>query len=655
MHQKWLGGGYKINLLREALEPYKNDDQKIILFTDSYDVLFTATIDVIVHKFEKFDARILFGAEKYLWPDTTVEHLYPTVSKHLPKYLNSGLFMGYASDVYELLSIPIENNNDDQLYLTKAFLDTNIRKKLQIKLDYQSEIFQNLDDSTVDVKVLYNEANGEYFIKNIQTDTIPSFIHGNGTSKVLLNNFGGYVAGAFKHNECQLCQENKLDYYRKQEDLPKVTIAIAIPNATPFLEEFFDSILALDYPKEKLNMFIYNNVQYHDDLVQTFLKTHGDEYSSTKQIRHNDSYKEVTARNSAVSYAESEGSDYLFVVDAEAHIDNPSTLIRLIEQNRNVIAPMMTRHNDSTWSNFWEALDENSQYAQSHDYMKIVENEIRGLWNVPFISSCYLIKKAIFPKLIYTDDDRDADVDMSKNLRNQQIFMYVFNEEYYGHLVNNDKFNPLLTNPEFYMLITNRMDWEKRYLHRDYFEQLKPNRTHKQPCPDVYWFPIVNERFCDDLVEIVETYGIWSHGSNRAGSYDAVPTMDIELFEVGLEPVWKKFLEYYVSPLQEAVFWGYHSIPRPRATAMFLVRYKPEEQPTLRPHLDSSTYTINIALNNVGIDYEGGGCHFLRYNCSVTATQKGWMLMHPSHPTHYHEGLRTTRGTRYIMVTFVDP
>lgn len=33
-------------------------------------------------------------------------------------------------------------------------------------------------------------------------------------------------------------------------------------------------------------------------------------------------------------YAERERSDYLFVVDAEAHIDNPFTLQRLLEQNR---------------------------------------------------------------------------------------------------------------------------------------------------------------------------------------------------------------------------------------------------------------------------------------------------------------------------------
>lgn len=36
----------------------------------------------------------------------------------------------------------------------------------------------------------------------------------------------------------------------------------------------------------------------------------------------------------------------------------------------------------------------------------------------------------------------------------------------------------------------------------------------------------------------------------------------------------------------------------------FVVRYKPDEQPSLMPHHDASTFTINIALNRVGVDYE---------------------------------------------------
>jgi hypothetical protein len=42
----------------------------------------------------------------------------------------------------------------------------------------------------------------------------------------------------------------------------------------------------------------------------------------------------------------------------------------------------------------------------------------------------------------------------------------------------------------------------------------------------------------------------------------------------------------------------------PRAFMNFVVRYRPDEQPSLRPHHDSSTYTINVALNRPKIDYE---------------------------------------------------
>ena len=33
-NMNFAGGGYKVNLLKAALEEYKNDNEKIILFTD---------------------------------------------------------------------------------------------------------------------------------------------------------------------------------------------------------------------------------------------------------------------------------------------------------------------------------------------------------------------------------------------------------------------------------------------------------------------------------------------------------------------------------------------------------------------------------------------------------------------------------------------
>ena len=39
----------------------------------------------------------------------------------------------------------------------------------------------------------------------------------------------------------------------------------------------------------------------------------------------------------------------------------------------------------------------------------------------------------------------------------------------------------------------------------------------------------------------------------------------------------------------------------------FVVRYKPDEQPLLRPHHDASTFTINVALNTKDVDYQVNG------------------------------------------------
>lgn len=36
----------------------------------------------------------------------------------------------------------------------------------------------------------------------------------------------------------------------------------------------------------------------------------------------------------------------------------------------------------------------------------------------------------------------------------------------------------------------------------------------------------------------------------------------------------------------------------------FVVKYTPERQAYLRPHHDSSTFTINIALNNKDTDFQ---------------------------------------------------
>jgi len=407
-------------------------------------------------------------------------------------------------------------------------------------------------------------------------------------------------------------------------------------------------------------LFIHNAVEFHEEEVEQFAEENKDKYHSIQVVGHKVPQKEWAVRNQAIKNCANIKCDYLFVVDSEVQLDNAHSLKLFIEQNRPVLAPMLIRPY-SAWSNFWGSLSSDGYYSRSLDYMEIVNNNRRGLWNVPFVSNCYLIQGS----LIHNEETRpsyvhkmlDPDMALMANIRAKGEFIYVTNRLNFGHLVNAEDFETSHLHNELWEMERNRYDWELRYLHPNYSASVGLENP-EQPCPDVYWFPMFTERFCADFVAEAEHFGKWSDGSNNdkrlEGGYEAVPTRDIHMNQIGFDEEWLYVLDFYVRPLQETVFKGYFHKP-PRSLMNFMVRYRPDEQPFLRPHHDSSTYTINVALNRVGVDYEGGGCRFLRYDCQVTETKIGWMFMHPGRLTHYHEGLYTTKGTRYIMISFVDP
>lgn len=107
-------------------------------------MIFLSGLEEIVNKFKSMNARIVFAAEGACWPDKSLASKYPPVAQG-KRFLNSGGFIGYASDIYAILTyLPIKNRDDDQRFFTNAYLDKNLREEHQIKLDHKSEIFQNL-------------------------------------------------------------------------------------------------------------------------------------------------------------------------------------------------------------------------------------------------------------------------------------------------------------------------------------------------------------------------------------------------------------------------------------------------------------------------------------------------------------------------------
>ncbi len=119
----------------------------------SYDVVFNQPPDELLRKFKEFNARIVFGAETFCWPDPALavmtrtnifiriifcsafqlrefyfKNEYPDVSDNEYRFLNSGGFIGYAPDIYTIISnAKILDNDDDQLFYTKIFFNKELR------------------------------------------------------------------------------------------------------------------------------------------------------------------------------------------------------------------------------------------------------------------------------------------------------------------------------------------------------------------------------------------------------------------------------------------------------------------------------------------------------------------------------------------------
>ncbi|XP_048475997.1 multifunctional procollagen lysine hydroxylase and glycosyltransferase LH3-like [Rhincodon typus] len=605
-----VGGGQKVRWLQKEMAKHEAKEDLIVMFVDSYDVIFAGSPLELLKKFVLFNHKVIFAAEGFIWPDESLEDKYPPVRSG-KRYLNSGGFIGYAPVINDIVQQwKFKDDDDDQLFYTKIYLNPKLREKYKMALDHQSTIFQNLNGALDEIVVKFEK--GKARIRNIAQDTLPVIVHGNGPTKLQLNYLGNYIPNAWNHETgCGICDEDLLDLTQLQdEDYPQVLIAVFILQPTPFLPEFLERLAALEYPLEQRSLFIYNKEVYHEKHIQTFWEEHQEDFYSIKVVGPEEEMTEGEARDMGMHICRQDPDcDYYFSVDADVVLSNPETLKILIEHNRFVIAPMVSRHG-KLWSNFWGAVNADSYYSRSEDYIDIVQLKRVGIWNVPYITQVYLIKGEILrnelrQKNVFTQVELDPDMIFCKNLRAK------------------------LTESVFLA----------------------------QPCPDVYWFPILSERACDELVQELEHYGQWSGGkhedSRLSGGYENVPTVDIHMKQVDFEREWLKFLRKYVAPVTEKLYPGYYT--KAEAVMNFMVRYRPDEQPSLRPHHDSSTFTINIALNTKGVDYEGGGCRFLRYNCSIEAPRKGWSLMHPGRLTHFHEGLPTTRGTRYIMVSFVDP
>lgn len=617
--KKGLGGGMKINLLKNEIINYNDND--IILFTDSYDVIFLAYEDEILLKFKKFNCDLLFSAETVCWPVKNMNIYFNSDSIY--KYLNSGGFIGYAKTIKNILKKKCEDTDDDQLYYQKIYINNNNN----IKLDNYCDIFQTSHPNILDkIKIKNNR-----IINNIY-NTNPCHFHGNGNDKIKVNfnNICNYLL--YEWNNIYNYTGYKIpinNYY-----IIYIYIEIKIYNLS-----FLNNLKNLNYPKKNIILHLNcfkNKIDYKLDNLEynKIIITH-EKYNISK----------TNALNNCIKYK----CDYYLNYDYNCYIENLDIIQDLISYNKNIIGPLLLLKK-SLYSNFWGDIDDNGWYSRSFNYLDIINNNNIGCWNIPYISTFYIIKSSILNKInnYYISNyntKKDEDVIFCENLRYNNNFIYITNEKYYGYIINENsiKENINIDNITIYDYKNNKELWKNKYLLKNFGKNIN------EPVIDVLQLPIFNNLFCEELINICEKYNNWSnakHIDSRIG-YENLPTNDIHLTQLNLENIWEEFILDEIAPIVSN-HWG--QFKTKNINISFVIKYEHNKFYKLEPHHDSSSYTLNICLND---EFEGGEINFISKKKFLNHI-KGYGIIHPGKITHYHEGLPVIKGTKYVFVSFIN-
>ena len=202
--------------------------------------------------------------------------------------------------------------------------------------------------------------------------------------------------------------------------------------------------------------------------------------------------------------------------------------------------------------------------------------------------------------------------------------------------------------PELWELFDNPDRWITNFVHPR-FKEMFSSRGYEEHvdevCPHVFTFPVFTEEFCSKLILEANLLDEWQENTGGDGEY---PVVDISLRAFfDLEEVIHSFYNAHLTSIIEDLYLGW----RPKQYCWsFATKYEKENN-FLDFHYDIGTNLgAIVCLNN---DFDSGGTHFLQQDFHHKNKKIGWITLHPGQITHKHSGCRVTRGTRYIMTTFL--
>ena len=413
------GGAQKIIYLRDELKKWPTLQDHIVLFTDSYDVVFVEGCKEILKRFRETDSQILFSCEKTCWPDESLIDEYPEVD-HEYRFLNSGGFIGYANQILEIIDSEIDITYDDQLYYTEKFFEYQKIDPEFIKLDYDRKIFQTLNLAVDDIEFEDKKC------INKQTKETVCVIHANGPSwiKKYLSEKTFEIFG-FSQSD-----NRNFDKVYKQNLVTDKIIqwSVFIQHQISDINQVFDHIRIMDYPKKNIILHLTFNNEIDNYKITKFVKQYGDEFKDVI-IDFNNNF--IDSRINAVRRGQGK-CDFLILMDSNHIFRNNKSIQLLITKNLEFVCPMMFEEK-SDWVNF--------SMKAFNTRETIYNYTIKNNFVVDYAYGVYVIREDQLSRVENLLSGRDIDDDNWDNYfcdraAEDKFPLKICNMNFYGSIIN---------------------------------------------------------------------------------------------------------------------------------------------------------------------------------------------------------------------------
>ncbi|XP_076046974.1 glycosyltransferase 25 family member [Oratosquilla oratoria] len=242
---------------------------------------------------------------------------------------------------------------------------------------------------------------------------------------------------------------------------PTVLVVLLARNKEHILPYFLTLFEQLDYPKERMALFIRSDHNEDEtiNVLEDWLRVNRRKFHLVDVILDQNSpslYPEeerstqwpssrfrslINMKEEALRLGRSMWADFIWFLDVDVMLTKPDVLRSMLTEEKAIVSPMLKSL--GTYSNYWCGMTDDYWYKRTDEYLPILDMKEKGCFIVPMVHSCVLVDltrvAADFltfnpDNLTSYDGPHDDIITFAISAKKVELQMYICNKEVYGYI-----------------------------------------------------------------------------------------------------------------------------------------------------------------------------------------------------------------------------